>query len=650
MPKAKRISLRARRLDARPDTVDFRDLMYVPTLVEVPTEMPLARYRRARVPILDQGREGACTGYGLATTVHFLLRTRHGKRDRDPISPAMLYAMARRYDEWPGEGYEGSSARGAMKGWHKHGVCSLALWKSSRPGKAVDLLTEDRARDARGHPLGAYFRVNHKDLVAMHAAIAEVGILYATASVHSGWDEVGSDGRIPFEKTDEGGHAFAIVGYDRDGFWIQNSWGADWGHDGFCHMLYDDWLENGTDVWVARLGAPVTLRTVEGGGARSAMAAKGSGYTPDDLRPHVVSLGNDGHPRPTGTYGTTKEGIEAIFRRDFPRITGKWKTKRVLLYAHGGLVGEEGALQRIADVRQALLQHEVYPLAFVWHSDYWTTITNALRDATRTRRAEGALDAAKDFMLDRVDDMLEPVARLGTGKLVWREMKENALAATEEPKGGARLVATLVAALAKRGVEVHVAGHSAGSILHAPLVAMLAKLGVTIRSCTLWAPACTATLFKKHYLPAIQSGRVERFGLFTLTDAAEQDDDCAGIYHKSLLYLVSHAFEKEPRIPLVSPGEPLLGMAKGIEGDAKLRALFTGGRPNVDWVQAPNQAPEGSPNASTARHHGDFDDDRATILATLARILGRATVAAPLRFEASASARRNRRQALNAAG
>lgn len=29
--------------------------------------------------------------------------------------------MARRYGEWPGENYEGSSARGAMKGWHQHG-------------------------------------------------------------------------------------------------------------------------------------------------------------------------------------------------------------------------------------------------------------------------------------------------------------------------------------------------------------------------------------------------------------------------------------------------------------------------------------------------------------------------------------------------
>ena len=57
----------------------------------------------------------------------------------------------------------------------------------------------------------------------------------------------------------DGGHAFAIVAYARRGFWIQNSWNTDWGLDGFGHITYDDWLANGNDVWVARLGAPVEL-------------------------------------------------------------------------------------------------------------------------------------------------------------------------------------------------------------------------------------------------------------------------------------------------------------------------------------------------------------------------------------------------------
>src|SRR3546814_8806769 len=45
---------RQRLLDARPDTADFRDRMFEPTLVDVPTHVPLDRYLALDVPILDQ--------------------------------------------------------------------------------------------------------------------------------------------------------------------------------------------------------------------------------------------------------------------------------------------------------------------------------------------------------------------------------------------------------------------------------------------------------------------------------------------------------------------------------------------------------------------------------------------------------------------
>src|SRR6187399_2932701 len=165
-------------LDARRDTLDFRDLMYEPTLVEVPAYRTLDDYRRADIPILDQGTEGACTGFGLATVAHYLLRVRSIDPDSAEVSPRMFYEMAKRYDEWPGENYDGSSARGAMKGWNKHGVCSETVWpyRTTKGKLSPDRqLTSARSQDALDRPLGAYFRVNHKDLIAMHSAIAEAG-------------------------------------------------------------------------------------------------------------------------------------------------------------------------------------------------------------------------------------------------------------------------------------------------------------------------------------------------------------------------------------------------------------------------------------------------------------------------------------------
>lgn len=643
-----------RRLDARPDTIDFRDCMYVPSLVEVAREYPLEVYRKVSVPILDQGKEGACTGFGLATVCHYLLRARSIDEDKTTtVSPRMLYEMAKRYDEWPGERYEGSSARGAMKGWHKHGVCSASVWPYDVEQRDMKL-TAERATDGILRPLGAYFRVNHRDLVAMHAAISEVGVLFATAVVHSGWDDVSAQtGVIPWSDRVLGGHAFAIVAYDNLGFWIQNSWSASWGKAGFARISYDDWLANGSDVWVARLGVPFILSRTQVRNHAGFVAGRERGYDAQELRPHVVSIGNEGRLCELGTFGTAREDLDEIFTRDFDEITRGWPQKRLVLYAHGGLVSEQDALEWVASYRRACLDAQVYPLAFIWKTDILSTLKNLMQDWLRERRPEGFLADTKDFMLDRLDDSLERIARGLSGKKQWSEMKENALKATEKIDGGARYVAALVANLMRdQKVELHIAGHSAGSIFHARLVELLTAEGtiasgplkgldghgLKIKTCTLWAPACTVDLFKETYLPAIEKEQIKRFALYTLTDKAEKDDNCVYIYNKSLLYLVSNAFEKKAREFLADDGEAILGMEKFISGDEVLAELFKTSR--AEWIQSPTGAQAKPWERSDALHHGDFDNDKATVEGTLARLLGVAGLTKESNFESPVSQKR----------
>ncbi len=614
-------------LDAARDTLDFRDLMFTPTLVEVPAERSLALYRRHGLPILDQGKEGACTGFGLATVIHYLLyqrdyRLARGRRAKwkkaeTCVSPWMLYRMARRYDEWPGESYSGSSARGAMKGWQKHGACAEKFW----PAKA-NKMESDGWLDARDRPLGAYFRVNHKDIIAMHSAIAEVGILYATGTVHTGWEDVDEEGVIPYDPAADplGGHAFAIVAYDRVGFWIQNSWGDDWGHHGFARITYDDWLANGTDVWEARMGAPVLLIGNQSTASGIQVSAKGSrAYVFSELRPHIITTGHDGALSSGGMYGTDEADVTRIITKEFPEATRGWERTRLLLYAHSGLVSEEGAVQRIADYAQPFRERELYPISFIWKTDFWTTLTNVLRDAMRKRRPEGFLDASKDFMLDRLDDAIEPLARSG-GKPEWDELKENAELASLSPRGGVRKAAELVVeTLAdlkknKRKPELHIAAHSAGSIYFAHMIELLTE-STAIDSVTLWAPAITMNLFKRTYLPAIEAGRIKRFSLYTLSDQVEKDDHCANVYHKSLLYLISHSFESTARIPipfLGKDGIPLLGLEQCVNKDREVKAMLAK-KPHT-WHIAPG-------DTSDASSHGAFDDDSKTIFTTTAAIL-----------------------------
>jgi len=113
-------------------------------------------------------------------------------------------------------------------------------------------------------------------------------------------------------------------------------------------------------------------------------------------------------------------------------------------------------------------------------------------------------------------------------------MKENAMLATVSEKGGARLVLEELSLLKKAlgdKLEIHMAGHSAGSIFNAPFINLLTakdkiKSGplkgqqgynLTIESCTLWAPACTIELFKEMYLPAIKENSISRFALLIIS-------------------------------------------------------------------------------------------------------------------------------------
>ena len=130
-------------------------------------------------------------------------------------------------------------------------------------GKRFTEPKEGWQQDAAARPLGAYYRINKDSIVDMQAAIQEVHAIYASGSVHEGWWVKTSDAPPVIDMTDakeNGGHAFAIVGYNADGFIIQNSWGGSWGYRGFAILTYADWVKNGMDAWVAVMGAPVVTR------------------------------------------------------------------------------------------------------------------------------------------------------------------------------------------------------------------------------------------------------------------------------------------------------------------------------------------------------------------------------------------------------
>jgi hypothetical protein len=613
------------------DPLDLRDLKYEGSLRELPFKID----NRSRVPIiLDQGKEGACTGFGLAAVVNFLLYNRSDSSKpakqkltslENSASARMLYEMAKRYDEWDGENYDGSSIRGAMKGWLRHGVCTWGTWPYQED--APERLTPPRQLQALGRPLGAYLRVRHLHLNQMHNALNEAGILYASASVHKGWYRVDPQtGKIPYSAEKVGGHAFAIVGYDEDGFWIQNSWGPGWGLKGFCQIAYDDWLENGFDCWVARLGVPTSSLAITGEAERGRVAE--FDYIPHEsvvlstIRPHFVNLGNDGRFSATGIYSTDEGDVEDVVLSEFKSKAQEWgPPAKLLLYAHGGLNDEKSSASRIASLRPYFLANQIYPIHFMWETGLSDSIMGIVEDAFRRGRFQGWVDDFKDKFYDLVDEAVELGSR-GLGRPVWGQMKDNGRRATADPQGGARFTAEKIQACLDAmnpRPELHLVGHSAGSIFLGHLIPYLAELESPVKSLTLFAPACTTELFKDNILKHLNAG-IGRLSIFNMTDETERDDTVGPVYHKSLLYLVSEAFEAKR-------GTPLLGMETFLTKDRVIKRAL--GKPVSENDKAVVYSVGGPALKldSKSTSHGGFDNDEDTLNSTLRIVRGKNALA-----------------------
>jgi len=604
MSSARPKSIAGHALTALADIPDYRDRWYEPTLAPLRTALA----RPADLLILDQGAEGACTGFGLAAVIHRL----HQLQGRATVvSARMLYEMARRHDEWRGENYEGSSCRGAIKGWYHMGVCTEESWPSLGNDRHLSLA---RAKEARAHTLGAYYRVR-KNIVDMHAALNEVGAVFVSATVHEGWEPQRvrrAKGRIAPGKKPAGGHAFAITGYDAEGFFVQNSWGPEWGDAGVALWPYEDWIESVTDAWVVQLALSTpqlySRRKLPPSAADAHAGLGRSAPRRDEIAGHFVHI-DDGRFHETGKYWSTLEDV----RETAQLVAASDKYDHILFYAHGGLNSPEDSARRIAALRDTFKENRVYP----YHFMYDTGLMEELRDIVLGKREQA--EARVGGLADWTDRFIELATRRA-GRALWREMKADARDAFSKPSsaGAAALGAFLdaFAAPGARPKHVHLVGHSTGAILHTHLLAALAraKAKLRVRSVSFLAPALHADLFEAAVVPHLGGAGgfgVDRLDIYNLTERAERDDHVGHVYRKSLLYLVSRAFEET-----IEPPAAILGLAEHSrrwEGHAS-------GRLQVHY------AGPGRSAQSNARAHGDFDNDAATMNAVLRTVLDGAPV------------------------
>ncbi len=239
-----------------PDRPDQRDQLYA-AIAKPPKELPKAvDLRPGCSPVEDQGQLGSCTANALVGNLEFLEK-KQGKTVSD-LSRLFVY-----YNERVMEGTvqedAGAMIRDGVKSLVKQGVCTEKKWPYTISKFAVKP-TAACFKEALKNQLMSYHRI--LGLVQMKQCLAEGYPFVFGFSVYEAFEseEVAKTGELnlpgPTEKQ-LGGHAVMAVGYDdaTNRLLVRNSWGVDWGLQGYFTMPYDYAANNNLadDFWTLRV-------------------------------------------------------------------------------------------------------------------------------------------------------------------------------------------------------------------------------------------------------------------------------------------------------------------------------------------------------------------------------------------------------------
>ena len=196
-------------------------------------------------PLYDQGDTQMCCACALSAA-RFVFELNDSGNIRY-FSPGYIYGNRCKSSVIEGtyEG-EGMYLKDAMKQLINKGICyadSLDVFGPYRFCKSK-YLENNIPLDKEAYPfrISSYYAVKtEKEIMT---AIMGTGAVVCSFLVTSGWFDVGKDGIIPTSGSIEGGHAVLIVGWKKINdkkYWIvQNSWGPNWGDEGFGYIEWDE--------------------------------------------------------------------------------------------------------------------------------------------------------------------------------------------------------------------------------------------------------------------------------------------------------------------------------------------------------------------------------------------------------------------------
>lgn len=212
---------------AKPSPEDSRDWL-AESIYSTSFSLPeVVDHRNNLQPIRDQGEQGTCAAQTAACMKEW---QEHKDVNFDKyMSPQFIYNNRENQDS------EGMYGRDVMRILSKIGSCSETSYpyhKIEDPNNILDSIKQE----ALNYKIKSYAQIKTSD--SLKRALYINGPCYISFPVYNHgvrmWKPNYGDKR-------QGGHAMTVVGYNKDGFIIRNSWGRFWGDRGYTLYPYEDW-------------------------------------------------------------------------------------------------------------------------------------------------------------------------------------------------------------------------------------------------------------------------------------------------------------------------------------------------------------------------------------------------------------------------
>lgn len=195
-----------------------------------PIELDL---RNDLMPVRNQGSQGTCYAQSAACMKEW--QEKHNYDNNEYFSPQFFYNLrSNKYDENTNND-EGMYGRDVMILLKTYGICSEQLYPYGKI-EDRDNISVEIYEKAKLNVIDTYARIYAIDDLKMSLFLNGPSLIGFPVYnyVDQIWKKNGNE-------TMKGGHAMTVVGYDKVGFIIRNSWGEHWNGDGYTKYYYKDW-------------------------------------------------------------------------------------------------------------------------------------------------------------------------------------------------------------------------------------------------------------------------------------------------------------------------------------------------------------------------------------------------------------------------